>query len=384
MNIHYLKSSHFSPGFMTLFTGRMIQHVGNGLIGLFLPIYLMIQYGGKIEYVFYFYLTSQIIYSFFLPFGVRFLNKFGLRRSLQISVFFFSAYYISLFFLKDDIILYSGLALFFLTIGRTLFWLPFGTDLAKFTDKSNRGKGISMMWASRTTLSVLMPLISGFLLAYYGYSVVFILAIATYLSSIFAYLKLPRTYERYSWGYFETWKHFFAKENRRLVYSNMANGAESVVGIIIWPIFIWQLLNENYVVVGGLSSLIVFVTVFIQLIVGKYTDTMNKRKMIHWGSALYAIGWVGKIFVLTSMQIFAVGVYHNIAKIFKDTPFDALNYELMADRGHFVDEYTGLKEIAVSFGKMFMLAFVIIIVSSFGLNWTFALAALASLFINFL
>ena len=51
----------------------------------------------------------------------------------------------------------------------------------------------------------------------------------------------------------------------------MANGAENAIGVIIWPIFIWQLLEGDYVKVGAISSLIVFVTIAMQLSVGKYT-----------------------------------------------------------------------------------------------------------------
>ena len=90
------------------------------------------------------------------------------------------------------------------------------------------------------------------------------------------------------------------------------------------------------------------------------------------------------VFVLTGFHIFIAGTYHLFARIFKDTPFDTLNYEILADQGHFVDEYTVIKEIAVQMGKVLMLVFAIIIASYFGLNWTFALAALASLFVNML
>jgi len=164
----------------------------------------------------------------------------------------------------------------------------------------------------------------------------------------------------------------------------MANGAENAVGIIIWPIFIWKLLEGDYAAVGTVSSLIVVVTIVLQLTVGKYTDIFDKRRMIHWGSFLYALGWIAKIFVLTSFHIFIAGAYHKFVQIFKDTPFDALNYEIMADHGHYVDEFTVLKEISVQLGKTLMLLFILLIALSFGLNWTFALAALASLFINFL
>lgn len=373
-----------SGGFVSLFSGRMIQHAGTSLIGLFLPIYLFIAYGYDIKKVIYFYLIGHIIYAMLLPWGARFLNKIGLRRSLQISIPISAAYYVAIYFIEKDALFYSFLAIVAITVGRILFWLPYHTDMAKFTSPSVRGKGVGLMWASQTFLSVVMPLVSGFIIAGFGYDMVFVLAIIIYLASIVPFLTLPHTRERYSWGYFETFKHFFKKKNRALIFSNMANGAENAVGIIIWPIFIWQLLSGDYAAVGTLSALIVVVTIVLQLSVGKYTDVFNKRKMIHWGSVFYAFGWIGKIFVLTSFQIFIAGTYHKFVQIFKDTPFDALNYEIMADHGHYVDEYTVLREVAVQAGKVLMLLFILFIALNFGLNWTFALAALASLFINLL
>ena len=375
-------NNHLSRGFISLYYGRAIQHIGYSLIGLFLPIYLMINYGSKIEFVLCFYLISHILYGLVIPIGAQFLNKIGLRRSLHISIFFFVSYYVCLFLIDNNIILFSILALIFLTFGRMLFWLPYHTDLAKFTNLRDRGKSVSMLWATQTFISVIMPIISGFLIVRFDYNIVFILSIIIYSCSIIPFLSLPRTKEKYSWKYLQTIKNFLAKKNRGLILSNMANGAENAVSIIIWPIFIWQILNGNFLAVGVLSSIIVLVSVILQLTVGKYTDKFNKRKLIHWGSTLYASGWMLKIFVLSSFHIFIAGAYHGFTQILKDTPFDALNYELLADQGHYVDEYTALKEMAVQFGKVLMLIFALIIVMNFGINWTFALAALASLFIN--
>lgn len=375
---------HLSDGFLALYSGRIIQFVAFNLIGIFLPIYLYIAFNESIENVLYWYLFGHLIYGLFLPFGVQFLNKIGLRRSLRVSVFLFASYYVCLNLLDNNFWLFLILATIMLTLARTCFWLPFHTDLAKFTEKEDRGKTIGMLSATSTFLGVLMPLVSGFMIASFDYNIVFIIAVIIYLLSIIPFLKLPHTRERYSWGYFETFKQYFSKANKKLVLSNMANGAENAVGIIIWPIFIWKLLDGSYVAVGIISSLIVLVTILIQLFVGKYTDVLDKRKMIHWGSLMYAVGWLAKVFVLTSMQIFIVGTYHSFALIFKNTPFDTLNYELLADQGHFVDEYTVLKELAVQFGKVLILGFAIFVALTFGVNWTFALAALASLFINLL
>ena len=117
---------------------------------------------------------------------------------------------------------------------------------------------------------------------------------------------------------------------------------------------------------------------------GKFADKIDKRKMLHWGSVFYALGWLAKIFVLTTFQIFIVGTYHSLSQVFKDTPFDALNYETIADHGHYVDEFTVLKEMSLCIGGVLIMTFAIVVFLSFGLNWTFALAAFASLFISML
>ncbi len=379
-------TAKLSPAFFALYFGRLVQFFAWGLLGLFVPIYLL-EVFGQVHLVIIYYLVGHLLYAVVLPGGAQFLNKIGLRHSLLISTFFFAFYYACLYFFAQPFAPLAGLvvlAVVFLTLTRLFFWLPFHVDLAKFTNKSNRGQGIGLLQASQTFLWVVLPTLSGFLIAKFSYNVVFIIGILIYILSLLPFSFLPATKERYSWGVLETWRRFFSAANRRLVLANMANGAENAVGIIVWPIFIWQVVKGNYLAVGALSSLIVFVTIILQLVVGRYTDLLDKRKMIRWGSFLYSLGWLAKVFILTSWQIFIIGTYHNFTKIFKDTPFDTLNYEVLADQGHYVDEFTVLKEMAVQLGKVLMLIFVLLTISVLSLKWTFALAALASLLINWL
>ena len=375
---------NLSPGFKALYSGRIIQFVANGLLGLFLPIFFLEKLGGKIELVFLYYLLGYLAYGLLVPLGSRYLDRIGINNSLRISIVFWCLYYISLLFVDFNLYLFLGLSIVLLTILRMLFWVPYHVDVAEFTDKGDRGKEISILWGTETFVGVIMPVVAGILLAKYSFNLVFILAVIVYASALIPYRKLPKVEEKYSWGYIETFKKCFSPGIRKLFYANVANGAENAVGIIIWPIFIFLVLKGDFLKVGMISSLIVLVTVILQLAVGKYTDVINKRKMLKFGSIFYASGWLAKIFVLTAGQVFVVGAYHSFALVLKNTPFGALNYEILADQGHYIDEYTVVKEIAVQFGKVLILAFAIIVALNFGLNWTFALAATASLFINVL
>jgi len=394
--IKYFKG-RISQGFVAIYSGRMILRIAGSLLGIFLPIFLYEIFGFELKYVIYYYLINYILYPLIIGWGAQYLNKIGLRRSLQINLFFGALFYVCFYFLDkivvntwldpqvtDKVIILLILSLIVNTLWRTLYWTPLHTDIAKFTSKTNRGKQLSVMEATTVLLGAIMPLIAGWVISQYSYDVLFFIAILVYLFALMPFLHLPRTRERFGWSYLETWKEFFSKERRRVVLAYMGDGAEGVVGIVIWPIFMFELLNGNYVEVGLLSSLIVLATMMLQLIVGRFTDSGGKRRMLHIGSILYAIGWIVKIFIITAFQIFIASTYHSLVRIFSRTPFDALTYEKAADQGHFVDEFTVIHEIAISLGRVVMLLLVLLLIPFFSMQWTFLIAAMASLLMNFL
>ncbi len=395
MKIKYFKGK-VSRGFVAIFSTRIILRVSTGLLGLFLPIFLYTFFDLQIEYVFLFYFSGYFLYALSLAWACQYLNRLGLRHSLRISVVIGALYYLLLYFL--DILsrtrswefgsnYLSYLLLFIiltLTIQRALYWVPLNTDMAKFTSKTNRAKQLSLLESATLMLGAIMPLVAGWLLSFYGYDLLFIIAIVVYFLSLIPLHYLPRTREKYTWTYKKTWQELFSKKRRSAMLAYMGDGAEAVVGTIVWPIFIWELLDGDFFEVGLLSSLIVVVTIVLQLLVGGYADKGGRSKMLHWGSSLYALGWIIKIFIVTAFHIFIVSTYHNLMKIFARTPFDALSFEKAADEGHFVDEYTAIHEMAVNFGKSLMLILSMILVSFFSLEWTFILAALASLTMNFI
>jgi len=111
---------------------------------------------------------------------------------------------------------------------------------------------------------------------------------------------------------------------------------------------------------------------------------VKKEKVLKWGSFLYSLGWLIKIFISTTFQIFIVGAYHNITSIFLRTPFDTLTYEIAADQEHYVDEFTVLHEMAIQLGKVLMAILIIIISIYFAIQWVFILAAMTTIVFNLL
>ena len=265
-----------------------------------------------------------------------------------------------------------------------MYWVPIHTDITTFTNKGDRGKQLSLFSTAQVILGAIMPIIGGLILLKYHYDVLFIMAIIIYFLSLIPLSTLPKVVERFSWTIGKTWKEFFSKKRRNMILAYMGDGAEGEIGIIIWPVFIWTLLNHNYLEVGIISSLVVIVTIVVQLFTGKLVDKGNKKKMLKYGSFFYSIGWIIKIFIATTLQIFFISAYHSLVKIFTRTSFDTMNYDLAADQGHYMDEYTVVREMAISMGRIIMDIFIIASLFIFSIQWTFMLAAIASLGMNYI
>jgi MFS family permease len=195
---------------------------------------------------------------------------------------------------------------------------------------------------------------------------------------------LPLTKETFSWGYFETFKELFSKRRRMTFLAYAGDGAENIINMVVWPIFIFEILKGNYFQVGVLSSLIVVASISLQFIVGRLGDHGKRNKMLRTGILLYSAGWLIKIFIETAFQIFVVSTYHNLTRIFTRAPFDALYYDKASHEGHFVDEYTVVREMSFSIGAAVSYSAVLIVAPIVGIKWTFILAAVAYLFMNLL
>ena len=388
--LKFLEKKYFnkslSKGFIRLYTGKTIVMTASAMLGIFLPIFLYNLFDKNFQAVVIYYGSGYLFYGITVSFGVKFLNKFGFRNALRVSVILGMIFYIIFYFIDQNNFKYLiPLSLLILVFYRLLYWLPYHVNFAKFTNKKTRGRQVSVIEATRSVLGVFIPLIAGLILTYFNFDVLFVIAIILYFASGIPYLTIPRTRERFVWTFRETWKQFFSKKRRKTVLAYMADGSENIVGIVVWPIFIYQLLDGNYFKVGAISTLIIAISVIAQLFLGKYIDLKAKKeKVLKWGSLLYSFGWLVKIFISTTFQIFVVGAYHSITCIFLRTPFDALTYEISADQEHYVDEFTVLREMSIQFGRVLMVISIILISFYFAIQWVFVLAALASIVFNLL
>ncbi|MEX0933995.1 MAG: MFS transporter [Candidatus Paceibacterota bacterium] len=380
-------SQKLQSGFVVLFSSQAIRKAALSLVSIFLPIFLYEVLGKDMMLVVWFYLAIAVLYAVFLPLAARMLNYFKFKNALITgSLFGILMYAILVFTTPENAYLFIPIVLVVWTIFKLLYWVPYHTDFAKFIDPKDRGRGVSAMFATVSFAGVVGPILAGYILDKTSFGILFSVVVLLYLLSIVPLLRLPKVNETYTWGYAETWKKFFAKKYRRPLFAVGALGAENTIALIIWPIFIFLLLDGAVLDVGALSTIIFGAVVILQLALGRFIDVSKKQEYetLHIGSVLYALGWVGKVFVVTAFHIFIAGFYHGVTKIFTRTPFDTLVYEIAADQGHFVDEFTVLKEMALQFGAVISLVGVAVLLLFFSIEVTFFIGAGAALLLNLL
>ena len=383
--MHYF-SGKLPHGFSALYISEIMLTTVSGLLGVFTPIFLFELFNQNLYQVLMWYLLSNLIYIFAVAHSARLLHHIGFKLSLQISTLFGALIYACFYIASPENVHYIiPISLISLVIWKMLFWLPYHIEFVAVTDRKNRGRQMGIILATAGLLGIVTPIISGYVISKFTIDILFIVASILFLGAAIPYNFIPDSKQTFEWTYRETWVQFFSKKNRPLVLSVMGQGAEVIIGALIWPIFIFQLLDGNYFEVGALSTLIVGVTVILQLGTGDIIDKhAKKEKVIRIASILYAIGWIIKIFVVTGFHIFAIGIYHNAMSVFTKTPFNTLIYDITADQGRYIDEFTTIKEMSICAGKSIAILLALVTSLFLPLQGTFIIGAIGSLLLNYI
>jgi hypothetical protein len=189
---------------------------------------------------------------------------------------------------------------------------------------------------------------------------------------------IEEVYERFSWGYFETFKKLFSYKHRKLLLSYGADGAQMAVATVFWPIFIFTLFDEKYAAVGFITSLSMVFILMLNAWLGHMVEHWGHEKVLKVGTTLEVTGWFMKAFVVTPFHVFVTDTYHKLGDSVIRFSKDFASYRHMADNGHYIDEYTTLAEMSFRLGKIVMLVISAAIIGLFDIRFVFIFTAIVS------
>jgi len=363
-----------------LLTNRILFRLGFGLVGVFLPIFFYELFNNSLYTLLIIYGAIYVLSIPLVPLGARLIGVLGIRRLIMLSVPF-AAIAVGALYCAGIHPVYATIAFIIsITLYRVFYWVPFQTDLTQFLAGKKVGIQLAFYTNALQVMNAATPLLGGILIARFGFNNVFVFAAVIFFATMIPTHFIKEVYERYSWGFIETFKKLFSHKNRSLLYAYIADGAQSVISAVIWPVFIFELLGGNYMSVGFITSLTVIFIMILNTAVGKFIDRVGDEKALKYSSILASTGWVLKIFVDSAFQIFITDTYHRLGRAANRMSFDSATYEHAADNGHYVDEFTTLKEIALNIGRVIMLIIVAVLLYYFdNIRIVFIVAAGATL-----
>lgn len=364
-----------------LLTNRLLYRLGFGVVGVFIPIFFYQLFDLSFNALLWMYIGTYTLRFFLIPLGSMLLSRWGMRTMMMLAVPFAVAGMSMLAFASGNEPLVAGLVYAVtMALYSVFYWVPYHTDFTRsIMDYKHPGASIAWYKNALAVMNAVTPLVGGVMIATYGFEYVFVFSGIALLSTIVPIYVMGHASERYAWGYGETFMRLFARKNRALLYAYIADGGQTIISLVVWPVFIFELLDGNYVSVGFMASLTTLAIFLLNVVVGKFVDRVGDEKALTYSSILAATGWIAKFFVDSAFQIFVVDTYHKLGSAANRMSFDTATYEHSADNGSYVDEFTTLKELALNIGRVLVLLLVMVLLYYLeNIRFTFLIAALAT------
>ena len=246
---------------------------------------------------------------------------------------------------------YTSAALTVFSIGlgfyRALYWIPYELEVEA------TGKGRARLFVE--FLVALAPLLAGLWIVTTALGPIPLLyaGAGLMLLSALPLLYVPDIYEKFSWGYRETFGHFVAPANRAVVRHAVLDGIAGAGLLHFWPLALFLITGWSY----GMLGVILTLTFFISITARSFVRRSIRRSGLHASGilkVLFAVTpWAFRALVGTPLGAILVDSYfHTTAP--RRFGVDPQAFEQAADAGSYVDEYTALKEMGLAVGRIFL------------------------------
>lgn len=352
-----------------------INNLAMSLISVFIAVYLL-DLGYSLQWIIYYLMIHHAVLLVGVFLSIYVTKFIGLINIFFIRLLFLVGYLLLLFSLSKNPVLFfiipvlSGLESAF-------YWTPLNILTVRNTKPETMGSAISKFIIFPKIISFLGPIISGYIVTYYGFSPLFILSIVLFIISTLFILPLKSEKINFDFS-FEKIKKVYKQNKVFIVPEIIDNLAEDAM--VLWTIFIFLIL-ESFIDVGFIASIVAITSILLTYLIGYLTDKWNKHKLIKIGALLLIFSWVLNasigLFMPISIFLYIGTILITLSLKTFTIPYGTLVYNsARKDDVHFL----ALREVPTIFGRQIL--FIIALV--FHNNLPIVFLFVASFFIYFL
>ena len=367
------------------FIAVAIRNLAMGMVLVFEAVYIFLFFNQTLAPVFFFFAALYLFYGLFVVMGAKVISKIGPTRSILISYFLYSIYYISLFLFPESY-LFIPLAILAGAAGMALYWPSFHIDFVRFSSTSHRGKEVGKVNVAALLPMVASPFIGGWIITTLGYPTLFVVVLITLLASAIPLMYTKETHEMYTDSYRKVFKKIFSRERWRASLAFSSEAVEIGINLTIWPLFMF-IAAITFSQIGGITSFSLLIAALFVLYIGRLSDTKDRSWLLNIGAIWTSIAWVMKYFVQMPFDAFLAQTVYKTSRAAVGIPFFTFFYEKAGSLKDQADEFIIYREV-INGGAKFvffaLLGIIFFFIPQFPLGVIFFVAAIAVLGFMFL
>lgn len=352
--------------------------VGMGLVGLFVPIYLL-ELGNSAFMVIAWLLTHHLSLLLGAFLAIYISNVIGLVRCWYVRVVFVTILFTGLFLLPNYPAILFILA-FISGMESAFFWIPYNILTVRKTEDSTIGASLAFMSNVGSAVGLVVPGVAALLIIFYGYNLLFAIALVFILISIIPVLPLRHEKTSFKFNLSEIRsiihknKHFVLPE----ILDNLGQDAQ-----VIWTLFLF-LTAFTVLDIGALGVLAGLVGMLVTHITGTLIDKWDKKMVVRFGAIATTIMWtlsyVIAIYSPTPILLYTVTVLRGFALGIFASAYGAI----MLNRARSADaQFLVLREIPTILGRVIVFVITLLLLSINQFELAFLMVAFISLYFWF-
>lgn len=329
-----------------IYLHRFLFELALGTVTIFLPLYLW-NLGFSIPQIFLFF---AVYYGVFIILSwpvAHITARVGYKHTAFVSSPFILGFYLLLRSLDaaTPTVYAAGLLG---GIGFITYWIGMNAEMARSSHDGKREEETGYFFSMPLIAAVIAPFIGGMIIETFGFSVLFLLAAFTILSSYTPFL-LSR---EHSSGMDLSPSAIFNRDHITDFAVFMADGAVNMGTHVLWPLYL-AIVVTGALNIGGAGSMTALGGALISIFLGHRVTEETRGRTMLIGGITTAATWIIMAFVTTPLQAFAIAFLNGLLFYVVSLPLysEALEHAEHED----IIEYFAFREIALCSGRILML-----------------------------
>ncbi|MEI8232394.1 MAG: MFS transporter [bacterium] len=354
---------HGIDGVHAFYINGLLRSLFVSLTTIFVPLFLYTMginlwgtFAKAIFLVIGFYVSERLVVTCLVFPLSRLIEKIGFRKSISLSTILLMGYTGALMMASQNIY-WLWVAVICGGIQIPMYWISRDSAMSQDIDKKSMGTKMGYAVVLENIAGLLGPFAGGAIVAIFGYSSLFVVALAILVLSAIPLWWMPPHSHHNGVSLRGFWSFLTNGRYLHQVVANFGTAMNDYGNVVIWPLilFFQGIKNEK---LGAIYSIVAIVTIVVQYLTAKWFDKL-RAKNDYADEGVYAVSSVGIAFAWLA-RMFVQGIGQVIPVDIGRQLFGAVHANFYCDYLHLGGKRMGsiafwvYLEIVYSLGSIFI------------------------------